>query len=308
MIYTCTLNPAIDLFIDTQEMLSDQVNRTDNYTILANGKGVNVSFILQMLSVPNTALGVGGGFTNQYIEDTLTEKGIPNNFVHIDGTTRINVFTRVKKTKEEFKLVNKGPFVPEEQLEQLFKQMKTFSEEDTLVISGSFARGISPTILTKIGELSNTKHFKLIIDTSYSVVLDCLKFHPYLIKPNTEEIMHWFQLEQEPSNSELIEYTHKLIELGAQNVLLSLGGDGAVFTNGNVTLIGNAPVGEVVNTACSGDTMLGTFLAGVTLQKPLSETLAYSIAAGSSTAFTAGLTDFKDVPQLLSQITVKSLV
>lgn len=308
MIYTCTLNPAIDLFIDTDEMIPDQVNRTNSYDILANGKGVNVSFVLKMLSVSNTAIGIGGGFTNQYIEQTLTEKNIPNSFVHIDGITRINVFTRVKTTNKEFKLVNKGPVVTPQKIALLLAKIKHLNKDDILVISGSFATGINPDILKDIAILSNENQFKLIIDTSYSETLNTLKYHPYLLKPNREEIMHWFNLKHSPTNKELIHYARKLITMGAENVLLSLGGDGAAFVNKNIALLGSAPVGEVVNTACSGDTMLGTFLAGLIANKNTKDNLIFSIAAGSSTAFTSGLTDFTDVPELMKQITVKKIL
>jgi len=108
MIYTCTLNPAIDLFIETDELKPNFVNRTNSYDIIPNGKGVNVSFILKMLNIDNTALGIGGGFTNQFIEESLNNKGIKTNFTHIDGISRINVFTRVLKSNNEFKEVNKG--------------------------------------------------------------------------------------------------------------------------------------------------------------------------------------------------------
>lgn len=307
MIYTCTLNPAIDLFIDTDQMISNQVNRTNSYDILANGKGVNVSFILKMLSVTNTAIGIGGGFTNQYIEQTLSAKGIPNNFIHIDGITRINVFTRVRNTNEEFKLVNRGPQVTSEKINLLLNQIKQLTQNDILVISGSFTTGINPNILAEIASIANLIGFKLIIDTSYSEVLDTLQYHPYLIKPNEEEIKHWFNLDKKLTKKELLYYSKKLIDLGAENVLLSLGGEGALFVNQKEALFGTAPKGEVVNTACSGDTMLGTFLAGLITNKKIEDNLTYSIAAGTSTAFTSGLTDFKNVPDLMNQVTIKKI-
>ena len=154
MIYTCTLNPAIDLFIETQQLKPRVVNRTNNYDIQANGKGVNVSFILKMLGIDNTALGVGGGFTNSFIEDTLTKRGIPNKFIHTDQPTRINVFTRVIEEDTEYKEVNSGPHVTKQQVAELMRMIEKLTSKDILIISGSFSEGINPNILVEIAKLS----------------------------------------------------------------------------------------------------------------------------------------------------------
>lgn len=305
MIYTCTLNPAIDLFIETDELKPSKVNRTNNYDILANGKGVNVSFILKMLGIENQALGIGGGFTNAFIEETLRERGIENHFVHTDQPTRINVFTRVLAEGTEYKEVNAGPQVTPTQVTEFLGLIGKLTATDTLVISGSFSRGVEPQILVKIAQRSQKQGFKLVIDTNYSTVLETLPYKPELLKPNDEELSKWFGLTKRPTLTDLIECGQQLVARGAQNVLLSVGSQGALLVNATTVLLGNAPKGTVVNTACSGDTMLGTFLAGMEQQKPLDENLKYSIAAGSSTAFRPGLTDFTDVDELSKQITIK---
>lgn len=305
MIYTCTLNPAIDLFIETNQLKPEVVNRTNGYDIQANGKGVNVSFVLKMLDIDSKAIGIGGGFTNTFIEETLRDKGIENEFVHTDQPTRINVFTRVLDENTEYKEVNGGPNVNEEQVRQLKQIIERLSKDDTLIISGSFSEGINPNILTEIGRLSENNGFELIIDTNYQEVLETLKYHPKLLKPNDEELEKWFGPNRDRSLEYWVECCQELIKRGAQNILLSLGSKGAIFVNEDIVLKGNAPKGEVVNTACSGDTMLGTFVAGMCQNKELSENLKYSIAAGSSTAFTAGLTDFSDVKDLSDQIKIE---
>ncbi|RXI21117.1 1-phosphofructokinase [Pediococcus pentosaceus] len=306
MIYTCTLNPAIDLFIETQQLKPGVVNRTNNYDIQANGKGVNVSFILKMLGIDNTALGVGGGFTNSFIEDTLTKRGIPNKFIHTDQPTRINVFTRVIEEDTEYKEVNSGPHVTKQQVAELMRMIEKLTSKDILIISGSFSEGINPNILVEIAKLSKVKRFKLIIDTNYKEVLDTLAFGPELLKPNVEELEKWFG-SKILSQQDLIKYCEKLIDCGAKNILLSMGSEGALFVNKDTVLRGDAPKGVVVNTACSGDTMLGTFVAGMCQQKSLAENLKFSIAAGSSTAFKAGLTDFSDVEELNEQIKIETV-
>lgn len=307
MIYTLTLNPAIDLVIDTKTMKPNVVNRTESYDIQANGKGVNVSFILKRLGIENIALGVGGGFTIKYIEEVLSKSGISNDFVHVEQPTRINVFTRVQDENQEYKLVNKGPKTSSNQVDQLLQKIQKLRKDDILSLSGSFSEGIEPGILSKIAKISEQNQFKLVLDTSYPEVMETLQFHPYLIKPNDHEISSWFGKKTIPEQTELIKMGKELVQRGASNVLISLGGSGALFVNAQETLYGNAATGEVVNTAGSGDTMLGSFLGGMVSGLPSKKNLKRALAAGSDTAFQSWITDFKNVPALEEQIQVKEL-
>ncbi|OJG17186.1 1-phosphofructokinase [Enterococcus avium] len=298
------MNLAIDLFIETDTMEPFTVNRTKDDDIQANGKGVNVSLILKMLGVDTTALGFRAGFTGNYIEDYLQEKEISTDFIEVPGMTRINVFTQVNQTKEEYKLVNQGPEIPQEKVEVFLDQIRNLQAEDYLCISGSLPRGIESTILVDISRICQERDVHLIIDSSYKEIMDCLPYHPFLLKPNEEELASWFG-EIIDSEEAYLFYGQQLIKAGAQNVLLSLGSGGAIFFSQTKIIRGNSPIGKVVNTACAGDTLLGTFLAGYLTEQPLEETLRKSLAAGSSTAFRKGLTDFSDVKELSKQIEVK---
>jgi 1-phosphofructokinase len=298
------MNLAIDLFIETDTMEPFTVNRTKDDDIQANGKGVNVSLILKMLGVDTTALGFRAGFTGNYIEDYLQEKEISTDFIEVPGMTRINVFTQVNQTKEEYKLVNQGPEIPQEKVEVFLDQIRNLQAEDYLCISGSLPRGIESTILVDISRICQERDVHLIIDSSYKEIMDCLPYHPFLLKPNEEELASWFG-EIIDSEEAYLFYGQQLIKAGAQNVLLSLGSGGAIFFSQTKIIRGNSPIGKVVNTACAGDTLLGTFLAGYLTEQPLEETLRKSLAAGSSTAFRKGLTDFSDVKELSKQIEIK---
>lgn len=307
MIYTCTLNLAIDLFIETDKMQAHTVNRTNDDDIQANGKGVNVSLILKQLGIDNTALGFQAGFTGQYINDFLKEKAISTHFIEVPGMTRINVFTQVNETGEEFKLVNKGPKIPTEKVTEFLHTLEELLQSgDYLCVSGSLPQGVAPEILVSISQICNEKNVNLIIDSSYKEVLNCLPYKPFLLKPNEEELAAWYDVKLKTKQDYLV-YAKRLIADGAQNVLLSLGGDGAIFINKEMVLAGNSPKGKVVNTACAGDTLLGTFLAGVINKKSVVKTLKKAIAAGSSTAFRQGLTDFSDVDQLEAQIKIETI-
>lgn len=297
-IYTCTMNLAIDLFIETEEMHPFMVNRTKEDDIQANGKGVNVSLVLKMLDFPSTALGFSAGFTGKYIEDYLQQKQIQTEFIEVPGMTRINVFTQVNQTGEEYKLVNQGPEIPQTAVHNFLNQIRALQAGDYLCVSGSLPRGLSPKVLIEISRIC------LIIDSSDQEVMDCLPYRPFLLKPNEEELSSWFGRKM-VTDEDYFVYGQRLVELGAENVLLSLGEKGAILFTKDRVFRGNSPKGKVVNTACAGDTMLGAFLAGYMNRRPLDETLRKSIAAGSSTAFRKGLTDFLDVEELSKQIKIR---
>lgn len=303
-IYTCTMNLAIDLFIETDEMHPFMVNRTKDDDIQANGKGVNVSLVLKMLDIPNTALGFSAGFTGKYIEDYLQQKQIKTDFIEVPGMTRINVFTQVNQTREEYKLVNQGPEIPAAAIHNFLNRIRALEAEDYLCVSGSLPRGMTPNILVEISRICQECKIHLVIDSSDQEVMDCLPYRPFLLKPNEEELSSWFGREM-VTDEDYFTYGQRLVESGAENVLLSLGEKGAILFTKDRVIRGNSPKGKVINTACAGDTMLGTFLAGYMNRRPLDETLRKSIAAGSSTAFRKGLTDFLDVEELSRQIKIK---
>ncbi|GMB98928.1 tagatose-6-phosphate kinase [Enterococcus hirae] len=259
--------------------------------------------ILKMLGIESTAMGIKAGFTGQYIEDFLKERSIKTDFLEVPGMTRINVFTQVKKEKAEYKLVNKGPELTKNQVMQFLKKIENLKMGDYLCVSGSLPQGVSPAVLVEISRICQKNKVFLIIDSSYYEILDCLPYQPFLLKPNEEELRIWFQTERNTKEAYIF-YGKELLKQGAQNVLISLGSEGALFLNKEQVLFGNSPKGIVVNTACAGDSLLGAFLAGWLKQKTIQESLKEGLAAGSSTAFRKGLTDFSDVEELMTQINV----
>ena len=307
MIYTITLNPAIDLVIITKKLDPNIVNRTESFELQPNGKGVNVSFILKKMGIENVATGIGGGFTLDYITDGLEKKGIKTNFLKVKEPTRVNVFTRVLDQNTEFKEVNPGPVINEEVQEQFLEYLKgTLKAEDTLIISGSFSRGIRPGYLVEIAKITADRQVKLVIDSSSKVVLDTLKYHPYLLKPNDQELASFFDLDKKLSQDEIIKYARRLVNDGCKNVLVSLGESGAALINKDHAYFGNAPKIQALNTAGAGDTMLGTFIGKKELGCDTTEALEDAIAAGSDTASRSGLTDF-ELDKYLHEIQVSEI-
>lgn len=307
MIYTITLNPAIDLVIITKKLEPNIVNRTEKFELQPNGKGVNVSFILKKMGIENMATGIGGGFTLDYITAGLKEKGISSNFLKVNEPTRINVFTRVLDQNREYKEVNPGPEVSEKVQDEFLRYLKTtLKERDILIISGSFSKGIKQDYLVKIGEITADKKVKLVIDSSSKVVLDTLPYHPYLLKPNDQELASFFDLNEKLDQEKIIKLARKLINAGCKNVLVSLGESGAALIDKNHAYFGNAPKISVLNTAGAGDTMLGTFIGKKELGCDTTEALKCAIAAGSDTASRTRLTDF-ELEKYLNEIHVSEV-
>lgn len=305
MIYTVTLNPAIDLVIVTRKLKPKVVNRTEKFELQPNGKGVNVSFILKKLGITSVATGIGGGFTLDYIVSGLKEKDIQTNFFKVKEPTRVNVFTNVIDENTEYKEVNPGPII-NETVQNKFLQYLTANliTNDIVVISGSFSKGINPSILVDIAKIAKNKGAKLVIDSSYSAILDTLLFQPFLLKPNEVELAKLFNYTGNLTKTKIIELSQKLLAGGCKNVLVSLGAQGAALINNKHILFANAPKIKVVNSACAGDTMLGTFIALLEKNKPVKEALKIAVAAGSDTARRIGLTEF-NLDELLPQISVK---
>lgn len=307
MIYTLTMNAAIDLFIEIDKVEFDSVNRSNYDELQPNGKGVNVSLIMKKLGITTTALGYVGGFTGNYIIDELNNQNIHEKFIKVEQSTRVNVFTRVLSKNDEFKLVNKGPRINEKEKADMLKVIETLSSDDMLIISGSLPKGIEPEYLMEIVKILHKNKVQFILDTSYEIVMDLLPYRPFLLKPNTDEISIWTNSEFK-NRIEMIRVCKTLIKKGAQRVLLSLGAEGAMYIDEEDVYLVNAPKGNVVNTACSGDTLLGTFIAQLEKGQTIEEILPFAVAAGSSTAFRPGLTDFSDVSELMKQIKIEKLM
>ncbi|MBE6184396.1 1-phosphofructokinase [Bacillus ginsengihumi] len=304
MIYTCTLNPAIDLFVELENFQPYVVNRSITEDYQANGKAINISFILKKMGIGNTAMGFLGGFTGQFIEEVLQKKGIHTDFVRIEGTTRINTFVRSRD--KEYKIVNRGPNITRIEETLMIEKINQLTAGDILFVSGSLPRGVSDDILIEISRIAREKQLRLILDVSSTKLLDCLAYRPYLIKPNEEELSAMFG-KRLLTREEVIEAAHQLMERGVQNILVSLGEKGALFVNKDKVIMTTAPKGKVVNTACAGDSMLAAFVGSILLEKSIEESLAFSTAVGSSTAFSMGLSNLLDVPELVKQVQLQEL-
>ncbi|MCB5936896.1 1-phosphofructokinase [Caldibacillus thermoamylovorans] len=301
MIYTCTLNPAVDLFVELDTLTPDVVNRTNAEDYIPNGKTINISFILNRMGVDNKALGYIGGFTGNFIKTELENQGIQTDFIEVDGITRINTFIRANE--QEYKIVNRGPVIPENKVNELLEKIGDIPSGSVLFVSGSLPRGVKDDIFVEIAKICHQNKVKLVLDISSKRLLDCLSYQPFIIKPNEEELAFIFDKKQ-LTKEEIMELGQNLVEQGAQQVLISLGEKGSLYISKEKMIRVTSPKGKVVNTACAGDALLGSFCGKLIQGVTLEEALMFASATGASTAFTSGLSDLSDVHELMKQITI----
>lgn len=305
MIYTITFNPALDYITQVENFKIGEINRTKTETILPGGKGLNVSIVLKNLEIENTALGFVAGFTGEELIRKMESQGVKTDFVKVEkGLTRINVkISSINENKvEETALNGMGPQITKEDIEVLFEKIQNMSTNDIVILSGSIPKNIDNDIYEKICKELNEKHITFIVDSTQELLMNVLKYHPFLIKPNKEELEETLN-RKILTKEDIINAAKTLQKMGAQNVLVSLGNDGALLlTKEDDTYYSKAPRGQVVNTVGSGDSMVAGFLAGYYQTKDYEYALKTGVAAGSASAFSIRLATKKDVDLLLKQL------
>ena len=289
MIYTLTLNPAVDYYITVDNFKSGAVNRTKGETIGFGGKGINVSFVLNEFGVKSICLGFVGGFTGEALEKHLIQKGINCDFVKVKGNTRINV--KLNDTD----INSAGPDISDNELQQLYKRLDNLKKDDFLVLSGSVPKSLPQNIYETILEHLKNKGVEFVVDAEKDLLLNTLKYKPFLIKPNHHELGQIFGVEINDFDTALT-YAKKLQEMGAQNVMVTLGELGAVLVcKDGEAYTEVAPKGKVISAVGAGDSAVAAFLAEYLSGKEYAECLKTSVAAGSATAFTSGLATKKEI-------------
>ena len=299
MVYTVTFNPAVDYVVHTDAMKKGAVNRSASEEIYFGGKGINVSLVLRELDIPSKALGFVAGFTGKAIEDGVREKGIETDFVHLkNGFSRINVKI---KSDDETDLNGQGPDIPEEALSELFEKLNELKNGDTIVLAGSIPSSLPENIYEKILEFLSDREIKTVVDATKDLLLNVLKYKPFLIKPNNHELGEMFGVTLKTTD-EIAEYARKLKEMGARNVLVSMAGDGALLLdeNGKIHVCGVCK-GKVKNSVGAGDSMVAGFIAG-SQNGDYDYALKLGTATGGATAFSDGLAQKDEIYRLLEQL------
>lgn len=300
MIYTVTFNPAIDYVLYTNSIKTGITNRSINEECYFGGKGINISTVLNTLSVENIALGFVAGFTGEAIENFLSEKNIQTDFIHLEkGFSRINVKI---KDQTETEINGQGPEISQKELNLLFNKLKKLSSDDILILAGSVPNSLPQDIYSCIISSLTDKGVKCIVDANGSLLTETLKHKPFLIKPNKQELCDIFNIE-DISTDDILTYGYKLKEMGAVNVLISLGNQGVFLIDefGNHHFMGNAD-GKVLNTVGSGDSMVAGFIAGYLHKKDYPFALKLGAVCGNATAMEKGLASLDKIKELFNKI------
>ena len=300
MIYTVTFNPALDYVVTLDELKTGGLNRTKSEQILAGGKGINVSTVLKNLGIDNTALGFIAGFTGKQIEEMLKADGCVTDFIYInEGMSRINIKV---KSGVEAEINGIGPAIDKTALDALFVGLDKLKCDDILVLAGSIPASLPDSIYRDIMARLSGKGVKFVVDATGDLLLKVLEYKPFLVKPNNHELAEMYHVDIQ-TREDIVYYAKKLHEDGAENVLISMGADGAILIDehGEVHEC-EAPDGKVINTVGSGDSMVAGFIAGYAEKKDYVHALKMGIAAGSASAFSKYLATKDEILEVYGRV------
>ncbi len=301
MIYTVTLNPALDYIMHVEHFEKNRINKTSSELLLPGGKGINVSIVLHNLGMSSTALGFIAGFTGQEIRRKLQGLGVTDDFIELpDGHSRINMKIC---SHEETELNGMGPIIDEVSLLKLYTQLDRLVTGDVLVLAGSIPASLPDSIYQDIMKRVEAKGVMTIVDARKDLLENVLELRPFLIKPNNFELAELFGLEELWDKQEVLRYAKKLQERGARNVLVSMAGAGAVLAaeDGN-TYESPAPDGTVINSVGAGDSMVAGFLYGLLTTESFEQAFYTGLACGSASAFSEQLATKDAVDAILKHL------
>lgn len=293
MVYTITLNPTLDHNVFVSDLKAGKINKMNKEALSVGGRGINVSLVLSELDIKSKVLGFVAGFTGYEIERQVQARGIETDFVWLEsGLSRVNIKLKnfTKSGVRETEIDSDGPEIPDDAIKQLFVKLSAVEDGDVLVLAGGIQQSVQRDIYEHILEYVSAKKIKVAVDAPAELLTTTLKYKPFLIKPNLDELGDIFG-EAPASKVEAIAYGQQLQEMGARNVLISMGRDGAVLLDDSgKTLFCNALKGKVRNSVGAGDAMLAGFLSAM-LDKDvdLNYALMLGTAAGGATAFSDGL-------------------
>lgn len=287
MIYTVTLNPAIDYVMHPRTLMMERTNRSSSEQLLVGGNGINVSTVLNECDVDNVALGAIAGFTGDYLLRELQDRGVTCNFIRLkNGFTRINV----KLDGDQMTIINGvGPKITEQDLEELMARLNRIDKGDTLVLTGSIPKPLPENMYEVIMSRLSGHGIRFVVDAPNKLLLNAIDAKPFFVKPNNHEVGMMFDVDIN-TPEECLPYAHKLHDRGAENVIISCGGLGAVLVDGD----GNdhivpCPPSTLVNATGAGDSMVAGFIASIDRGSSYEEALRFSVSAGTATASSNGL-------------------
>ena len=299
MIYTVTFNPAVDYVVHVENMKNGSVNRSSCEEIYFGGKGINVSVVLNELGVSSVALGFVAGFTGQAIRDGIENIGIRTDFINLgSGNSRKNIKI---KSSQETEINGQGPFIDDKALDEFFRKLDMLKDNDILILAGSIPKSLPDDIYERILSRTADKNIRTVVDATNKLLLNTLKYKPFLIKPNNHELGEMFGVNISETD-DIVKYARKLRDMGAENVLVSMAEKGALLVDENNQIhICGVCRGNVKNSVGAGDSMVAGFVAG-SMNGDYEYALKLGTAAGGATAFSDGLAVKDKIFELLKQL------
>ena len=284
MIYTVTLNPSIDFIVRIDKVEIGEVNRMESDDKFAGGKGINVSRILQRLGVDNTATGFIGGFTGRFVTDGLDAEGIKTKFVAVDQDTRINEY----------------------QLAELEAVLSSVGADDVVVFAGSAPSNLGNKVYNKLIPLVRETGAQVVCDFEGQTLLDSLAYQPLLVKPNNHELEAIFNVKLN-GLADVDKYAREILAKGAQNVIISMAGDGALLVTPEAAYFAKPIKGTVKNSVGAGDSMVAGFTGEFVKSGDPIEALKWGVACGTSTAFSDDLATIEFIKETYNKVEVEKL-
>ena len=301
MIYTVTLNPSIDYIVRLDQVQVGSVNRMDSDDKFAGGKGINVSRVLKRLGIENTATGFIGGFTGKFITDNLISEGIASNFVEVNQDTRINVKI---KADAETEINGPGPEISTEKLAELKEILSSLSPADTVVFAGSSPKNLGNVVYKELIGLTRKTGAQVVCDFEGQTLLDSLEFEPLLVKPNNHELGDIFGVKLE--NLDQIEsYARQILDKGAQHVIISMAGDGALLVTQAGAYFAKPIKGTVKNSVGAGDSMVAGFTGEFVRSGDAVEAFKWGVACGTATTFSDDLATADYIKETYEKVEVE---
>ena len=303
MIYTVTLNPSIDYIVRLDKVLIGSVNRMDSDDKFAGGKGINVSRVLKRLGIENTATGFIGGFTGKFITDTLKEEGISSHFVEVEQDTRINVKI---KADAETEINGPGPEISSQKLEELEKFLSSLTSEDTVVFAGSSPKNLGNIVYKELIGLTRKTGAQVVCDFEGQTLLDSLEFEPLLVKPNNHELGDIFGVKLE-SLDQIESYARQILAKGAQHVIISMAGDGALLVTRDGAYFAKPIKGDVKNSVGAGDSMVAGFTGEFVRSDDVIQAFKWGVACGTATTFSDDLATADYIKEIYEKVEVEKI-
>lgn len=303
MIYSVTLNPSIDFIVRVKDFQLGETNRAYEDNFFAGGKGIMVSKLLKNVKTDCVNLGFLGGFTGAFIEQNLKKLNILSDFVTVNENTRVNVKL---KTETETEINCQGPKISDSEKKEFLDKIRKIKSDDFVILSGSVPSNLGNDFYITIIEILNKNGVKFTLDSSGETFSKSLKYKPFLIKPNKDELKEYARREFK-NNQEIVNYVRENLVDKAEYVIISLGGEGALYIDKKFSLFAY-PLrvkDNVVNTVGAGDSVVAGFVNYMLKHNDVERAFRFAVACGTATSFSEDIGELNFIEEIYNKLVIE---